>query len=334
MKKLFVFALTVFLFVSIPDAQWQDSLNLVIEDPLTDNKSVAVKVTGGVFTSEGWKSTSDADRLYYILPENSRLGKIEYMAKGYGLGWPLGGDCRRNITGVYDVYRPRNLLKDPSCDCNGLTFRVFSCDRRKDGSVRNPMGQTALKINGSAYSPSGGEYGAKSASSRVLDWNPQTWYHMEISWANNMASFKRDGVEHIKFAFPDKNLSLIHVYVNADYYHEWNGVAQITHKNVKLYSNIATNLPVLPGKSSPKNCIRLSSHPFNGNFSIRLKDLNWPCDLKLFNLAGRLVKRAKIRSGSHFIIQSQELGGSGVYVLDIQDKENIQLYKNKVIVIK
>jgi hypothetical protein len=225
---------------------------------------------------------------------------------------------RKNITGVYDVYRARNELKNTSCNCNGITFRIYAADRVKEGTVRQHEGQAELKINGKAYSPNGGEGGAVDALSPTLDWDPNTWYKMEITWTPTQAVYLRDGNPYITIKYSDKNLFLRHVYLNADYYHQWNGIANITHKEVRLYSDVA-----VAGLGQPlKNFSRpfelsVLPNPFHHSTLVTFNASHPIKSLTIFDIAGSQIARFMDLNSSRFAWNVPALP-AGIYVARVR----------------
>jgi len=77
------------------DVMDEASSGLIISDPLTDGKTVALRV-GGTSTTEGWRTNARTDQLRYVLPPGTTEGTVQFEVRGIAINQD-GADPRRNI---------------------------------------------------------------------------------------------------------------------------------------------------------------------------------------------------------------------------------------------
>jgi hypothetical protein len=198
---------------------------VVFSDPLFDGKCSG-RVVGGAFERGGWRSLGAEDQLHYVLPEGSMEGGVEFEVANIDL--PAPGDPRKHFWGLYDSFQTRNEVKrdDPGRrNAAGLTFRVYAGQKDSHG-----IGATRLRMDGEPY--------PKKAQSdnETLQWDAGKWYRFRITWTQTEAVVSRDGEVVGKISYPDRGLSLRHLYINNDNHHVFKGLAGAVYRNVVIWS--------------------------------------------------------------------------------------------------
>jgi hypothetical protein len=164
-------------------------------DPLTNGTSVGI-VSGGIFTSEGYKITADQG---YIMYETSITGniRVEFDAKGYIPNEPAHGtDDTSTIMVMHDADFYTNWVTDWSFLPNCLL------QLRKLGLYLEG-GQPLSTLNGIQFKGGceGGTVGFELSSwtgdcfvGHPVAWDPSKTYHWVITVSNGVAEVFRDNV--------------------------------------------------------------------------------------------------------------------------------------------
>ena len=200
---------------------------ILLEDSLTGGKTKLAKhVIGGEFTKDGWLAKEGLDNLYYELPEGTTTASIEFEIKGQVLNAPR--DARKHVVIVSDRYL------GPGADYNSKNstvhmLRVWSIDRgpSKAGKIR-------LRTIGPGFGETESKF---QKDSQPLEWDPNTWYKLRVSWDGKKTSFDRDGLTITTIDYPDKKVQFRHILLNTgSYANGLKGLIGVTYRNLKVYA--------------------------------------------------------------------------------------------------
>ena len=225
---------------------------VLVNDSLTTGTGIGTAV-GGRFESEGWRSTSKKDRLYYALPNNLLQGSVEFEVKGW-FNLNQGSD-RRHVWGLYDVYRKSYSFSNP--DYNGFTIRIYF-----KVYAGHPPGATRLRLMGTKYKKT-------QADSGQLSWDTNRWYRIKITWTQTNAKWSRDGQVVKRMTYPDKNTVFRYVILNSDNHGGLPGVSDAVYRNV-----VITDDPNFSGIPPPSS----KSGDANEDSMVDMADLNMLVD--------------------------------------------------------
>ena len=194
--KLFPALLSAFLFLGTGRV-----LATNIDDPLTDGTTQGQQ-HGGVFTEEGWKTTSAWDYIQYNVSTISE-GYVEFDVRGWHADeaqFSYSHKC--HFFGMYD---------DSYDDRNGdhIKTNPYKCFMRIYGYEPgySKWGILKLRLNVAAYT-SGDESDPNSFEAYASeggqvendedathwDWQEDEWYHFRLEWGNGHMRWYKDGV--------------------------------------------------------------------------------------------------------------------------------------------
>ncbi len=218
----------VALFAAVAPALSQTAGGTTITDPLTDGKTVATRMSGGLLTAEGYKVTTDASRgpgqyLYYVLPAGSTGGTLTFEAMGFKFDkYPVNTETREHILGIFDA----DELHDPINKPVGIMLRFYDHKNTTGtfyaGSHRLRYSSPVLKRQCDRKAP--------------VAWNATTWYRFKVEWSLTFVRWYKDGVLQCSVTLPNVTTPLPHVYVGSDYRNYYLTPPNVTYRNVEIVS--------------------------------------------------------------------------------------------------
>jgi hypothetical protein len=306
----------------------------ILEEPLTDGKTAA-KQEGGSFSSQGWKSSSNSDKLRYILPDSSYAGKIEFDVKGYNSS---SGD--RHVWSVCNVYASNYKPKEP-CNMHDCIHLRLNNSHKGSQEMWRAHG---VYING-AYTPGGSVptscnfyVGRRPQSDADISFDSAQWYRMTFTWNQIGASYYVNGVARgiLRWPFvyaPRKVINLGH-----DPYYSYSGLSNVLYKNVKISIDLKpgdTKVTKHPGISYDVTRLAVTPNPFNKSTMLSLKSVCNPGEkvtITLFNINGKLVDRISTQGqtliqGIHYAPKNIT---AGIYILKAEIKK--RSFKAKLLI--
>ena len=187
------------------------SKNIIIfQDSLT-KPSGQWEVHGGTFSSMGWTSNNANDYIHYTLPKGLTHATVEFEARGF----VFGGASRRHFWQIFE--KPDNTRDNSQ---NFIMIRFYAA--QKDSHV---PGEIRFRMDGPVFH--------KKQKNKALQWDPEKFYKIAVSWNGSVATWSRDGEVIGTINYSGHNVQLRHMYLNGGrIYENFPGLDHITVRNL------------------------------------------------------------------------------------------------------
>jgi hypothetical protein len=185
------FALALLLCVAVTPAEAQ----LVIDDPLTDGKTVGFRDNGpGQFVAGGWMVTGAADNIRYTPPTPIEEGAIEFDVTGLRFDDTRPQNHQGQLLSMYDASfgNPRHVYS-PDIRLNPFKFVIQRNGRDEDAYFAN-----YLKF---IMSTDGVNQFEDYSSLGPFPWDESKTYHMRLEWKDGLIRFFIDGRDIDRWPF-------------------------------------------------------------------------------------------------------------------------------------
>lgn len=187
-------------------------LNLVINDPLTNGKTLGT-AEGGTFTAEGFRVNSDnGEYLAYSTSLTDNI-RVEFDAKGYTI--PGDGE-KRIVIEIFDTSHDTMWGAGPVWDTNAL------CQVKKvDAQMRIKVGAKSV-------------WGPVPPYVGYFGWDANTTYHWVVKLTNGTLDVTRNGEQIMtSFASAFQASAPLNIRIGGSWWDKGSG--NVTYSNVKIY---------------------------------------------------------------------------------------------------
>jgi hypothetical protein len=198
---------------------------LILSDTLTDNKSKGI-VSGGSFSSDGWKHVGGRDKIIWDLRQTMEEGTIQFEVKGFDknktrggyLGQP--GSERAYFFGLY------NQSSGNKADKNNPAFI----------EIRYNWGNSytkALKLQAGAAGL--GNKSTEHFGNRAYqNWDPAETYLFQLGFAKGVVKLYIDGKLEATATYENKAVRFRYLFLGNVNYAGMTGPNDIHYRNVKV----------------------------------------------------------------------------------------------------
>ncbi len=209
---------------------------LIVQDPLTQPFGAQQTVTGGSFSSAGWKRTGFDTKLVYDLGTPITAGRVRFEMDGVnGVNHGLGGfpDCRAIFAAVDN--NGSGNIDDPGNESVQFLWawameETLYCNGAPGGLERT--NRMKLLVHGGAPSEPG------EPMSDPLTWDGSQFYTYEIGWNENHAWLLRDGATVLDQGYPSAPVVMNLRYVFLGTVHRYKaGVKDATYRNLEVWDD-------------------------------------------------------------------------------------------------